>query len=87
MGWSASAAAHAGASNEGVRGELHRQADGVRVGAHRDGMLYAEGRLAAILNGPDDHSLLPMAVLEDGAHVAAQRFGFDVDHTLSLIHI
>ena len=71
--------AHAGASSEGPRGELHRQADGARIGAHRDGMLYAEGRLAAILNGPDDHSLLPMAALEHGAHAAAQRFGFDVD--------
>jgi hypothetical protein len=73
--------AHAGASSEGPRGELHRQADGVRIGAHRDGMLYAEGRLAAILNGPDDHSLLPMAALEDGANAAAQRFGFDIDPT------
>jgi hypothetical protein len=71
--------AHAGASSEGPRGELHRQADGVRIGAHRDGMLYAEGRLAAILHGPDDHSLLPIAELEHGARVAAQRFGFDVD--------
>jgi hypothetical protein len=44
-------------------------------------MLYAEGRLAAILNGSDDHSLLPMAVLEQGARAAAQRFGFDVDPT------
>jgi hypothetical protein len=73
--------AAAGPSNEGVRGELHRQEDGVRVGAHRDGMLYAEGRLAAILNGSDDHALLPMAALEDGAGAAAQRFGFDVDPT------
>lgn len=73
--------AHAGASSEGPRGELHRQADGVRIGAHRDGMLYAEGRLAAILNGPDDHSLLPIAALEHGAHAAARRFGFDVETT------
>jgi hypothetical protein len=71
--------AHAGASDEGPRGELHRRVDGVRVGAYRDGMLYAEGRLAAILNGPDDHSLLPMAALEHGARAAAERFGFDVD--------
>lgn len=71
--------AHAGASSEGPRGELHRRADGVRIGAHRDGMLYAEGRLAAILNGPDDHALLPMTALEQGADAAAQRFGFDVD--------
>jgi hypothetical protein len=71
--------AHTGASSEGLRGELYRQADGVRLGAHRDGMLYAEGRLAAILNGPDDHSLLPMAALEAGSHAAAERFAFDVD--------
>jgi hypothetical protein len=71
--------AHAGASSEGPRGELYRQADGVRLGAHRDGMLYAEGRLAAILNGAADHSLLPLSDLEDGSRVAAQRFGFDVD--------
>jgi hypothetical protein len=75
----------AGASSEGPRGELYRQADGVRIGAHRDGMLYAEGRLAAILNGPDDHSLLPMAALEPGAQAAAQRFGFDIDATDSRI--
>jgi hypothetical protein len=71
--------ARASASSEGVRGELYRQADGVRVGAHRDGMLYAEGRLAAILNTSDDHSLMPMAELMAGADAASRRFGFDVD--------
>jgi hypothetical protein len=44
-------------------------------------MLFAEGRLAAILNGPADHSLLPMTALGSGANAAAQRFGFDVNST------
>lgn len=73
--------ARTGESNEGARGELYRHADGVRLGAHRNGMLYAEARLAAILNGPNDHSLMPMTALEHGAHAAAKRFGFDVDPT------
>ena len=64
---------------EGPRGELYRQEDGVRVGALRDGTLYAEGRLAAVLHDPDDHSLLPMAALRDGAERASRRFGFPVE--------
>lgn len=65
--------------HEGPRGELYRQEDGVRVGAFRDGTLYVEGRLAALLNGPDDHSLLPVASVRDGAGMGSKRFGFPVD--------
>jgi hypothetical protein len=71
--------ARSGPHVEGPRGELYRQEDGVRVGAFRDGTLYAEGRLAAVLRGPGDHSLLPVDALPDGAEQARQRFGFAVD--------
>lgn len=71
--------ARSGAHFEGPRGELYRQEDGVRIGALRDGTLYAESRLAAILRGPDDHSLLPITALRDGAESASRRFGFPVN--------
>lgn len=64
---------------EGPRGEVYRQTDGIRLGAYRDGTLYAEGRLAALVNGSGDHSLLPIAALGDGAAAARERFGFAVD--------
>jgi hypothetical protein len=71
--------ARSGPHFEGARGELYRQEDGIRLGAFRDGTLYAEGRLAAVLRGADDHSLLPVAALRDGAETASSRFGFAVD--------
>ncbi len=75
--------ARSGPHYEGPRGELYRQEDGVRIGAFRDGMLYAEGRLAALLHGSDDHSLLPVAALRDGAEKAGRRFGFPVDASIA----
>jgi hypothetical protein len=71
--------ARSGLHREGPRGEVYRQEDGIRLGAFRDGTLYAEGRLAALVNGSDDHSLLPIAALSDGAAAARERFGFAVD--------
>lgn len=71
--------ARSGPHSEGPRGELYRQEDGVRVGAFRDGTLYVEGRLAAMLRGAHDHSLLPVSALRAGAETASQRFGFTVD--------
>ena len=73
--------ARSGPHREGPRGELYRQEDGVRLGAYRDGTLYAEGRLAALVNGSDDHSLLPIAALHDGAAAVRERFGFQIDAT------
>ena len=55
----------------------------MRLGATREGMLYVEGRLGAILNGPDDHSLQPLTRSADGATAARERFGFDVDPAMS----
>jgi hypothetical protein len=51
----------------------------VRVGVFRDGTLYAEARLATLLHGSDDHSLLPVAMVREGAEEASLRFGFSVD--------
>jgi len=68
-----------GPYQEGARGELYRQDEGIRLGAARDGMLYVEGRLAAILNGPEDHSLQPVGAIGEGATAASCQFGFDVD--------
>jgi hypothetical protein len=71
--------ARSGPHNEGPRGEIYRQEEGVRIGALRDGTLYAEGRLAALLRGTTDHSLLPVADLRQGATSVSRRFGFPVD--------
>jgi hypothetical protein len=77
--------ARSGPHQEGPRGELYRQEGGVRVAALRDGALYAEGRLAAIVNGPDDHSLIPITSLGDGARAVSERFGFRVDESRAAI--
>ena len=71
--------ARSGPYNEGARGELYRQEHGIRLGAARDGMLYVEGRLAAILHGSDDHSLQPLSAVPAGATAASEHFGFHVD--------
>jgi hypothetical protein len=75
--------ARSGPYFEGPRGEVYRQEDGVRVGALRDGTLYAEARLAALVRGSDDHSLLPLSTLGDGARAASERFGFEVDASVA----
>jgi hypothetical protein len=77
--------ARSGPHFEGPRGELYRQEDGVRIGALRDGTLYAEGRLAAVLHGAEDHALLPTAALRDGAERASRRFGFPVDVSIAAL--
>jgi hypothetical protein len=71
--------ARSGPHREGPRGEIYRQDAGVRVGAFRDGTVYAEGRLAALVNGSDDHSLLPITALPDAAAAARERLGFPVE--------
>lgn len=77
--------ARSGPHFEGPRGEVYRQEEGVRVGALRDGTLYAEGRLAALLRGSEDHSLLPIDALPDGARAAGELFGFEVDVSVAAI--
>jgi hypothetical protein len=77
--------ARSGPHFEGPRGELYRQEDGVRVGAFRDGTLYVEGRLAAVLRRAEDHSLLPVADLLEGAELASRRFGFPVDASVAAL--
>lgn len=76
--------AAAGAYQEGTRGELYRQADGVRTGVTREGVVYAEGRLAAMLHGPDDHTLLAAERLTDGAEAACEHVGIEVEGTAAI---
>ena len=71
---------NSGDYQQGPRGEVYRQVDGIRLGAHHDGTLYAEGRLAAFVYGTNDHSLLPAIALRAGALIASEKFGFPVDH-------
>jgi len=59
--------ARTGPYQEGARGELYRQTGGLRLGATREGMLYVEGRLAAIVHGQHDHSLQPLSAVGNGA--------------------
>jgi hypothetical protein len=57
----------------GHRGDLVVQRDGVRLGCTRDDLVYAEGRLAAILEGPESKRLCGQAELADGAEVLRMR--------------
>jgi hypothetical protein len=77
--------ASAGPHYEGPRRELYGQDDGVRLGAFLDGTVYAEGRLAALLHGSENHTLLPVATLREGAEKASRRFGFPVDASLAVL--
>lgn len=61
-----------------ARGEVRRVEDGISVGAFPDGMVYAEGRVAAILYGQDDHRLCTLAELHEAAHLAARRAGLPI---------
>jgi hypothetical protein len=63
----------AGEFVDGARGERRRTRDGVTVGAYPDGMQYVEARLAALVNGPDDHSLMPLAALAEGSAAARSK--------------
>jgi len=53
---------------------VRRTEDGVTLGAV-GGMLYLEGRAAAILDGPENHELVPPSELVEVARVAAERAG------------
>src|SRR5579875_3535484 len=60
---------------EGARGELWDRlpGTGARVGVLPDGLVYVEGRVAALLHGEDDHSLVPAGRLPLAARVTAER--------------
>lgn len=68
-----------GPAADGPRGERWRTADGVRFGAYPDGMTYAEGRLAAMTHGPDDHSLPDASALPLAAALMGDRLGLPAD--------
>lgn len=56
---------------QGYRGEAFTQTKLGRIGVFPDGLVYLEGRAAAILQGdPDDHSLLPVHGLSPAERVA-----------------
>ena len=57
----------------GVRGEVFVQADGIRSGCTRTGLLYTEGRLAALLEGRRSNRLCLRAELPDGAVAVRER--------------
>jgi hypothetical protein len=61
-----------------ARGELRKTTGGVTVGVS-PGLVTVEGRLAAMLNGPDDHRLLPPAQLEEAVVLWADTLGVDAD--------
>ncbi len=55
---------------EGPRGERWTQVSGVRVGAYPDGMVYAEARAAALLDGASSHRLVPVDEVPSAATAA-----------------
>lgn len=57
----------------GVRGEVFVQSDGIRVGCMPTGLLYAEGRLAALLDGYGSHRLCAQPELLNGAGAVRKR--------------
>jgi hypothetical protein len=61
-----------------AHGELRDSRDGVTVGAYADGLVTVEGRLAALLHGPDDHRLVSADGFRSAPAVAAERFGLSL---------
>lgn len=62
--------------NLGARGEHWQKRGSARVGVYPDGMVYVEGRAAAILSGdPDDHRLLEPGQLLPAAQAAVRLTG------------
>jgi len=55
----------------GARGDVYVQAQGCRWGSFPDGMAYVEGRVAALLDGPDAHYLATPAQLVEAASMFA----------------
>ncbi len=58
-----------------ARGDVYVQAAGVRWGSFPDGMAYVEGRVAALLDGPDAHYLASPAQLVEAAELVADTIG------------
>lgn len=59
------------------RGDVYVQADGVRWGSFPD-HAYVEGRVAALLDGPDAHYLATPGQLVEAAELVADTVGGDV---------
>jgi hypothetical protein len=56
----------------GARGDVYVQAHGCRWGSFPDGLAYVEGRVAALLDGPDAHYLATPAQLVEAASLFAE---------------
>lgn len=67
----------------GARGDVYVQRDGCRWGSFPDGMHYLEGRVAAILDGPDAHYLATPRELVQAAERFADTVGVDVDNVVT----
>ena len=61
----------------GARGEVYVQDRGARWGAFPDGMAYVEGRVAALLDGPEAHYLATPAQLVEASELFADTVGAD----------
>lgn len=67
----------------GSRGEVYVQKDGCRWGSFPDGMHYVEGRVAAILDGPDAHYLATPIQLVEAAGILADTAGVPVENVVT----
>jgi hypothetical protein len=67
----------------GARGEVYVQANGCRWGSFPDGMHYVEGRVAALLDGPDAHYLATPTQLVQAAELFADTVGADVENVVT----
>jgi hypothetical protein len=67
----------------GARGDVYVQRDGCRWGSFPDGMHYLEGRVAAILDGPDAHYLATPIQLLEAAGRFADTVGVDVENVVT----
>lgn len=60
---------------QGARGELYVQRDGCRWGAFPDGLGYVEGRVAALLDGPEAHYLATPRQVVEASEIFANTVG------------
>jgi hypothetical protein len=67
----------------GARGEVYVQRAGCRWGSFPDGMHYVEGRVAAILDGPDAHYLATAAQVVEAAELLADTVGAPVENVVT----
>jgi hypothetical protein len=60
---------------QGARGEVYVQSNGCRWGAYPDGLGYVEGRVAALLDGPEAHYLATPAQAVEAVELFADTIG------------